>query len=160
MTGSRAIVNLLTVPVAAGPPPAGTDRGGDVPGRYGPRRADSRHPAVALGSGDMSGQVQCANCGAVMVPQETDARVYACPYCRAQVQMAIDAGQIAAGMQIDLANADVFLAQVARALSGALAENTRIQQQNGYVMHIEVNLEPDVFLARREGQGVLAQHKR
>ncbi len=108
----------------------------------------------------MSGQVPCTNCGALMVPRQTDARVYVCPYCHAQQQVAIDAGQIAAGMHIDLANADAFLAQVARVLGSALAEHTRIQEHNGWVVHVEVNLEPDVFVARREASGVLAQHKR
>ena len=37
----------------------------------------------------MSRQVQCASCGAVMAPQP-DGRTYACSFCHAQVQVAID----------------------------------------------------------------------
>ncbi len=106
-----------------------------------------------------SGQVQCTNCGALMVPQ-SDGRTYACPYCRAQLQVAVDAGQIAAGMQLDLSNAEAVIAQVASALSTAVGEHTRVQHHGGYVMALEVNLDPDVFIARREAHGLVVQHKK
>jgi hypothetical protein len=108
----------------------------------------------------MSGDpVPCANCGAMMVPQP-DGRTYACTYCNTRVQVAIEGRQIAAGMRLDLANADAFLAQLAQTLSTGFAEGTRIDAHGGQVRSIEVTIEQDVFLARREGQRIVAQHRR
>jgi hypothetical protein len=104
-------------------------------------------------------QVQCNYCGAIMAPQ-ADGRTYRCEYCGARIQVAVDAAQIAQGMKVDLSNADAFLAQLANALTTAIAEHTRVQHQNGWVMALEVRLDPDVYLARREHHGVVAQHKR
>ena len=103
--------------------------------------------------------VPCANCGAPMTPQQ-DGRTYACTYCNTRVLVAVDGGQIAAGLRLDLANLDGFLAQLANTLSAGYAEYTQIHA-NGRVVHgIEVNIEPDVFIARREPHGLIAQHKR
>ena len=107
----------------------------------------------------MSQPISCSNCGAMMVPQ-WDGRVYACPYCRTQVQVAISGAQIAAGMALDLANVDAFLNRLAQTLWRGFSEHARIDAQGTYVMGIEVNLEPDVFMVRREGQHALAQHKK
>ncbi len=87
-------------------------------------------------------------------------RVYACPYCNTQVQVAIGAEQIAAGMALDLANMETFLAQLANTLSTGFSEHTRIQANGRVVMTIEIDLPPDVFIAKRDGRQVLAQHKR
>src|SRR6185436_18358506 len=89
-----------------------------------------------------------------------DARTYACAYCGTRVQVAIDGGQIAAGMRLDLANADAFLGQLASTLSTGFAEKTRIESQQGRVVSIEVSVEPNVFFAAREASGVVARHKR
>jgi hypothetical protein len=107
----------------------------------------------------MQGMVRCDNCGATMTPQY-DGRLYTCAYCRAQVQVAIGADQIARGMELDLANVDAFLAQLANTLSQGFAEHARIQANGRVVMAIEVALEPDVFMVRREGQHAVAQHKK
>jgi hypothetical protein len=95
----------------------------------------------------------------MMVPLG-DGRTYACNYCHTQVVVAIDGQQIAAGMRLDLANADAFLAQIANTLATGFAEATRIQANGRQVLSIEVTLDPDVFLAHREAQGVVTQHKR
>jgi hypothetical protein len=103
--------------------------------------------------------VPCANCGAMMTPQQ-DGRTYACAYCQTRVQVAIDGRQIAAGMQLDLANMENFLAQLANTLSQGFAEHTRIEANGRVVNSIAIDLEPDQFLARREGQHVVAEHKK
>lgn len=87
-------------------------------------------------------------------------RVYACPYCGTQVQVAIGADQIAAGMALDLANMENFLAQLANTLSTGFSEHTRIEANGRVVLAIEIDLAPDIFIAKRDGRQVLAQHKR
>jgi DNA-directed RNA polymerase subunit M/transcription elongation factor TFIIS len=52
----------------------------------------------------MSAQIKCTNCGAVMTPG-ADGRTYACKYCEAEQQVAIDAEQIAAGLRLDTSSA-------------------------------------------------------
>ena len=106
-----------------------------------------------------SEQVKCDNCGALMTPQ-ADGRTYACGYCSAKIQVAIDAKQIAAGMRLDLANVDAFLLELATAMSSGFAERTRVQSDAGRVVLLEVNLDPDMFVARREPHGVVVQHKK
>jgi len=103
--------------------------------------------------------VRCDNCGANMTPQ-WDGRVYACPYCRTQMQVAIGADQIAAGMALDLANVDAFLSRLAQTLHQGFAEHTRIQANGATVMSIEIALDPDYFSVWREGNHAVAQHKK
>jgi hypothetical protein len=87
-------------------------------------------------------------------------RSYGCKYCGAETQVAVDAAQIAAGMKLDLSNAAAFLARLAHALETAVADRTKIHRQGVEVVGIELDLPPDVFVAKRESHGVLAQHKR
>ena len=94
-----------------------------------------------------------------MTPQ-WDGRVYACPYCRTQMQVAIGADQIAAGMAVDLANVDVFLSKLAQTLHQGFSERSSIQANGTYVMAIEINLDPDHFHVHREGQHAVATHKK
>jgi len=107
----------------------------------------------------MSSPVQCSNCGALMTPQ-FDGRLYSCPYCKTQMQVAIGADQIAAGMAIDLTNIDAFLTKLANTLNQGFSERTSIQANGGYVIAIEINLEPDYFHVAREGQHATATHKK
>ncbi len=106
-----------------------------------------------------SAPVQCRNCGAMMVPQ-WDGRVHACPYCRTQVQVAIGADQLAAGMAVDLSDVDAFLARLAWALTQGFFEHARVQASGNYVTGIEVWLEPDQFIIRRQGREAIAEHKK
>ena len=103
--------------------------------------------------------IDCNVCGAPMTPQ-SDGRTYVCRYCNAQVQVAIEGHQIAAGMRLDLANADAFLAQLAAMLAAGFGAQTRVDAEGGRVVGLEVNLDPDVFLAHRESHGVVAKHRR
>jgi hypothetical protein len=94
-----------------------------------------------------------------MVPQ-WDGRVHVCPFCRTQVQVAIGGDQIAAGMAMDFANVDTFLARLAWTLKQGFFEHARIQETGGWVTMIEVWLEPDQFVVRREGREAVAEHKK
>ena len=103
--------------------------------------------------------VPCENCGAMMNPQP-DGRTYACAYCGTRVQVAVEGAQIAAGMRLDLANMEAFLSQLANTLYAGYSERTKIQAEGSVVHVIEVDLDADVFVARREGHRVVVQHKR
>jgi predicted RNA-binding Zn-ribbon protein involved in translation (DUF1610 family) len=104
-------------------------------------------------------QQRCANCGAMMTPQ-TDGRTLSCPYCAAQVQTTIDSQQLANGLKLDLANADEFLHQLASSLHTHLGTRTKVLLEGTRVIHFEINLDPDLFVARRESSGVIAQYKK
>ena len=103
--------------------------------------------------------IPCTNCGAPMVP-EPDGRTYACRYCHTRIQVAVEAHQIAAGLRLDLANADNFLVQLATLLRENLEESTKISAEGGRVLLIELNLDPHLFVARREVHGVVTQYKK
>ena len=53
-----------------------------------------------------------------------------------------------------------YLPVFANTLHAGYGECTRITAQGPYVHAIEVTVEPDGFLVRREGAGVVAQHKK
>jgi len=89
-----------------------------------------------------------------------DGRVYKCGYCGTQAQVAIGADQIAAGMALDLSNIEHFIGQLAQALQRAVPQQVVVEASGAHVRGIEVNLEPDAFVLRREGQHVVAQYKK
>jgi hypothetical protein len=103
--------------------------------------------------------VTCGRCGAPLAAAD-DGRTYGCKYCGAVMQVAVDAEQIAAGMNLDLTNATAFLHRLAHTLETAVGDRTKIHRSGVEVVGIELDLAPDVFLAKREAHGVLAQHKR
>ena len=107
----------------------------------------------------MSGQMKCSNCGGVMEPG-ADGRTFACPYCDAQQQVAIDAEQIAAGLRADLANVEAFLARLADAMHASFPQRTRVRRDGVRVIHFELDLDKDAFVAKHEPDGVVAQHKK
>lgn len=107
----------------------------------------------------MSAPIKCANCGAVMTPG-ADGRTYACKYCEAEQQVAIDAEQIAAGLRLDTSSAAAFLDQLATVLAASFADRTRVQRDGDRVMLFELDLDKDRFVAKHEGRGVVTQHKR
>jgi hypothetical protein len=89
-----------------------------------------------------------------------DGRVYKCGYCGTQAQVAVGADQVAAGMALDLSNVDALLAQLARMLQQVVPQEVRVSSMGAHVHSIELMLEPDGFLLRREGQHVVSQHKK
>jgi hypothetical protein len=107
----------------------------------------------------VSAQTKCLNCGAMMVPR-SDGRIFTCPYCSAEAQVAIESGQIAAGLKLDLANADQFLQELAMALHGHFGERTKLKLEGTQVQHFEVNLDPHLFVAKRETHGIVTQYKK
>ena len=90
----------------------------------------------------------------------TDGRVYSCGFCGTKAQVAIGADQVAAGMALDLSNIDAFLANLARQLQQAVPQEVRVQSSGAHVHGIELTLEADAFVLRREGQRVVSQYKK
>ena len=63
-------------------------------------------------------------------------------------------------MRLDLANMEAFLVQLADALHHGFPDRTRVQRSGTVIAAIELDLEKDLFIAKREAHGVVAQHKR
>jgi hypothetical protein len=89
-----------------------------------------------------------------------DGRVYSCGYCGTQSQVAIGADQVAAGMALDLSNVDAFLGNLARQLQQAVPQEVRVMASGGQVHGIELTLDPDAFVLRRDGGHVVTQYKK
>ena len=89
-----------------------------------------------------------------------DGRLYYCQFCRTSQQVGIGGDQIAAGMAVDLANIDAFLARLAGTLQQGFAEHSRITMNGQWIMAIDVTIEPDEFHVHREGQSAVATHKK
>jgi hypothetical protein len=107
----------------------------------------------------MTDQAKCTQCGAALRPQ-ADGRTLGCDFCGAQVQVAVDGGQVAAGLHLDLSNAGAFLAKLAQDLHPHFGERSRLEMEGSRVRLFELHLDPDVFLARHEPQGIVAQHRK
>ena len=107
----------------------------------------------------MSDKTRCPNCGALMTPK-SDGRTVSCEYCHAQLQVAIDSEQIAAGLQLDLANVDAFLHKLATAMHANFSSRTRLEYDGGQLAKFELNLDPDMFVAKRDYDGMIVQHKK
>jgi len=103
--------------------------------------------------------VECAHCGAGMLPAP-DGRTYHCKYCGSQILVAVEADQLAAGMKLDLANAAAFLDRLAHALEAGFPERTRVHRYGNAVTMVELDLGGEVFVAKHEGSGIVAQHKK
>jgi hypothetical protein len=89
-----------------------------------------------------------------------DGRMYQCAYCRAQMLVAVDSGQISRGLALDISQTEVFLDRIAAAMTSIIPEHIRVEQQGYSVMAIEIDLGKDVFVARKEGRSVAAQHRK
>ncbi len=89
-----------------------------------------------------------------------DGRVFACEYCGSEVQAAVDADQIAAGLELDLANAESFVVDLSKALHGHLGERTKLVLAGPKIMAFELHFDRDVFVVKREPHGIVAQHRK
>jgi hypothetical protein len=89
-----------------------------------------------------------------------DGRIHACAYCGAKIQVAIDADQLAAGLKLDAGNIDAFLVQLETVLAAALGHKLKVQRDGDTIVVLEINLDPELFVARRDAHGVVGQHKR
>ena len=107
----------------------------------------------------MSEPTRCANCGAPM-KAGFDPRFHVCPYCGVEAQVKVDGGDLAKGLALDLNDIESFLTGLADALHGHLGPRTKLRKSGDQVDHFEINLDPDVFIAKREGYGLVAQHKK
>jgi hypothetical protein len=95
----------------------------------------------------------------MMVPRP-DGRIFVCPYCSAEAQVAIDSQQLAAGLKLDLSNVDTFLLELSAALHGHFGERTKLKLDGAQVAMFEVNLDPHLFVAKRETHGIVTQYKK
>ena len=107
----------------------------------------------------MTTQLKCPNCGAMMTPL-TDGRTLSCPFCNSKVQVAIGSDQLALGLKLDLNDAEEFLHQLANALHTHLGPRTKVKMEGDRVVHFEINLDPHLFIAKRESGGVVGQYKK
>jgi hypothetical protein len=89
-----------------------------------------------------------------------DGRTYACPYCEAEQQVAIEAEQIAAGLRADLSNVSAFLTQLATTLHQSFGDRTRLHHDGSRVIGFEIDFDKDRFVAKHDVDGVVAQHKK
>jgi len=103
---------------------------------------------------------RCTNCGAPMAAQAIDGRIRECSHCGARIQDSIDGAQIAAGMALDLADTDAFLRQLSTALRHGFAERARVTHEGVRVILIELDLGKDMFVAKRDAERVIGQHKK
>ncbi len=106
----------------------------------------------------MSGITRCESCGAPM--QTTTVTAVGCVYCGAEVRVSVDSGQIAKGMALDLANAEAFMTKLSAALTHGFGDRAKIQREGSRIVLLELHLDPDVFIARREYETIIGQHKK
>jgi hypothetical protein len=102
---------------------------------------------------------KCSECGGPLKLQRVGG-AHVCAYCGAQQQIAIDGEQLAAGLQLDLANVESFMHSLAMSLHGHFGDRTKLVAQGGRIELFEINLDPDLFLAKRERGTVVAQYKK
>jgi hypothetical protein len=95
-----------------------------------------------------------------MMQPEADGCTYGCAYCGTRMQVAIQGAQIAAGLAANLADTDRFLASLAQTLAQGFSEQSTIHAQGHHVEGLEVRLDPDKFVVKREGKRVVAQHQK
>ena len=108
----------------------------------------------------MTKQIRCEECGAPMQPH-ADGRRYACGHCGAEKQVAIDTEQLAEGMRLDLSNVEAFVAGLASSLLHAFPGNTRVLHEGSQLILLELNLDPHMYVAKRELAGhYTAQYKK
>lgn len=105
----------------------------------------------------MTRVVQCDSCGATMRPT-IDGRVFVCDFCKSQKQVAIDEHQLAAGLRLDMSNVHQFLHDLSEALHHALPDKTKIHRAGHYIEVVELNLDPHLFIAKREHTGEYSAH--
>ncbi len=100
----------------------------------------------------MTKVVQCDSCGAAMLPN-ADPRIYDCQFCKSRKQVAIDEHQLAAGLHLDANNVHKFLHDLSEALHHALPDKTKVHRAGHHIEHLELNLDPHMYTAKREHTG-------
>jgi hypothetical protein len=102
---------------------------------------------------------KCSECGAPLRLKRVGG-MHVCGYCGAQQQVAIDGDQLAAGLQLDLTNVEQFMHSLAHSLHGHFGERTKLVSGDGRIELFEINLDPDMFIAKRERGTVVAQYRK
>ena len=108
----------------------------------------------------MTELARCTNCGAPMAAGAVDGRIRECSHCGARIQMSIDGEQIAAGLALDLSDMESFLRQLSTALRHGFAERARVTTEAGRIVLIELDLGKDMYVAKRDAERVIGQHKK
>lgn len=108
----------------------------------------------------MSDIIRCTSCGATMKPRETDGRVTQCDFCGAQIQAVITPDQVAKGLQLDAGDMNSFLGKLVDGLHEHMQDRTRVVREGTAIVLFEINLDPDMFVARKEGVVVVGQYKK
>jgi hypothetical protein len=103
---------------------------------------------------------RCNNCGAPLTQAGPDVRKGVCQHCGAELAVAIDSAQIAAGMKLDMDNADAFMTQLARALAHAFGQRTKVHWDRGRISKVELDLGKDMFVAVLDVDTVEGQKKK
>ena len=103
---------------------------------------------------------RCNNCGAPLSQAGPDVRKGVCQFCGAELTVAIDSDQIAAGMKLDMANADAFMSQLARALAHAFGQRAKVHWDRGRICKVELDLGKDMFVAVLDVDTIDGQKKK
>lgn len=107
----------------------------------------------------MTQSVKCTECGAPLRLERVGGQ-QVCAYCGASQQVEIDSDALAAGLNLDLTNVEVFMHGLAHSLHGHFGDRTKLVAQGGKIELFEINLDPDMFIAKRERGSVVAQYKK
>ena len=107
----------------------------------------------------MSDLVRCQNCNAPMTPQH-NGRTMACPFCGAEVRVAVGADELAKGFAFDRTNIDAFMLSLAQELHGGMKDRSKLELEAGRVSVFELNLGNDLFVVIRESGSVVTRHKK
>jgi hypothetical protein len=107
----------------------------------------------------MSEQIRCHNCNAMMKPQ-SDGRTLSCPYCGAELQVAVGADQIVKGLAFDRNNVEAFMVSLAQELHAGMKERSKLQLDGTRVVTFELDLGNDCFVVLRESGSVVTRHKK
>ena len=89
-----------------------------------------------------------------------DVRRGVCQFCGTELTVAIDSAQIAAGMHLDIQNADAFMTQLARSLGHAFGERAKVEWDRGRISKVSLDLGKDMFVAVLDIDNVKGQHKK
>ncbi|MEO8550079.1 MAG: hypothetical protein ABI678_08895, partial [Kofleriaceae bacterium] len=90
---------------------------------------------------------RCTNCGAPLTQAGPDVRKGVCQHCGYELVVGIDSAQIAAGMKLDMANADAFMTQLAKSLGHAFGPRTKVHWDRGQIVEVELDLGKEMFVA-------------
>jgi hypothetical protein len=107
----------------------------------------------------MSELQRCQNCNAPMTPQ-SNGRTMVCPFCAAEVRVAVGADELAKGLAFDRTNIDAFMFTLTHELHHGMKERSKLQLDGTRVALFELDLGNDLFVVLRESGSVVTRHKK